>query len=149
MNIKKILFGSDDSAAEEPVDIRTALAVILMEMAGADDEFDQQEERLVLQILQETFSLDDEAAAVIADQAREAREESVDLYRFTSRINRACSREEKLQMMDMLWEVIYSDGRLDGHEDHLIHRLTTMLNLDHRDMIESKLKAAAKHRSKG
>lgn len=142
-----MLFESEDSAAEESIDIKTALAVILMEMAGADDEFAADEEELILQILQEKFSLGSDAAAALTEQARSERKESVDLYRFTSRINTVCSREEKLQMMDMLWEVIYSDGRLDGHEDYLIHRLTNMLNLDHRDMIESKLKAAANSRS--
>lgn len=147
MNLKDLIFGTAGSAAETGAspDRKTALAAVLIEMAAADNEFDPAEEELILGILQQKFSLTAEQARLLTEHAAAAREKSIDLYTFTREINTACSREEKLEMMEMLWEIVYSDGRLDGHEDSLIHRLTRMLNLDHKDMIDAKLRAAAKN----
>ena len=57
-----------------------------------------------------------------------------------------------MQVMEMFWRLIYSDDRLHAHEDHLVHKLATLLGLDHRYLIEAKLKAKeerAKQQSKG
>ena len=40
----------------------------------------------------------------------------------------------------MVWELAYTDGRLDKHEDYLVHKLAQLLRLDHRQLIEAKLK---------
>ena len=67
-------------------------------------------------------------------------EKSIDLWRFTSQINKNCSLEEKLCIIETVWQVAYSDGRLDSHEDYLIHKLSELFNISHKDLIEAKLK---------
>jgi hypothetical protein len=34
----------------------------------------------------------------------------------------------------------YTDNLLDAHEDYLVHKLARLLNLDHRELIEAKMK---------
>jgi len=40
----------------------------------------------------------------------------------------------------MVWKVIYADGKLDKHEDHLAHKLSSLLKLNHKQLIDAKLK---------
>jgi uncharacterized tellurite resistance protein B-like protein len=42
--------------------------------------------------------------------------------------------------MELVWEVIYSDGTLDKFENYIAHKLLNMLNLDHSRFIELKMK---------
>ena len=69
------------------------------------------------------------------------RKESLDLWQFTNLINQSYSREEKLKVAETLWRVIYTDGKVDQHEEYLMRKLTYLLNLEHQDMIEAKFKA--------
>jgi uncharacterized tellurite resistance protein B-like protein len=38
-----------------------------------------------------------------------------------------------------LWRLIYIDKTLHSHEDHLIKKIGTILNMEHRDIIAAKL----------
>ena len=58
-------------------------------------------------------------------------------------INSECSREQKQYLLELLWTVALSDERLERHEDSLVRKLTRMLDMNHLDFIEAKLKAQA------
>ena len=40
----------------------------------------------------------------------------------------------------MVWKIAYADGRLDKHEDYLVHKLAKLLRLTHNQLIDAKLK---------
>ena len=65
---------------------------------------------------------------------------SIDLWKFTNLINQNYSIEEKKQIIEMVWRVAYADGRLDKHEDYLVHKLAKLLRLTHKQLIDAKLK---------
>ena len=50
------------------------------------------------------------------------------------------SEQKKTQIIEMVWEIIYIDGKLDQHEDYLVHKLARLLRLSHKQLIEAKLK---------
>ena len=120
-------------------DIRVAAAALLLEMAHIDDEFGDEERGVILRILKDEYGLSDRAADEIIQTAEEERRESLDMWQFTSRINDHFSKEKKIRIVELLWEIIYADDKLDGHEDHLVHALAKMLNLSHQNLIEAKL----------
>ena len=65
--------------------------------------------------------------------------DSISVYEFSSVINESFTREEKIELMKNLWRVIYEDGKLDSHEDRLIKIIGSTLNLEHKDVIGTKL----------
>ena len=67
-------------------------------------------------------------------------EKSIDLWQFTNCINQNYPIEDKLKVIEIVWEVAYSDGRLEQHEDYLAHKLATLLRLSHKQLIDAKLK---------
>ena len=134
---------SEAPAAAQKVDLVSltlAVSILLLETARADEEFSPQERDHILSTLKVRFSLSPEEAQELIETARARREESLDLWRFTNRINQALDREEKRKVLEEVWRVIYADGTLDAHEDYLVHKLANLLNLRHSELIEAKVK---------
>lgn len=121
-----------------------ATAVILLEAAHADEQFTPDEERLVRGILQRFFHLDKESSRELVELSDRVRKQSIDLWQFTSTINREVTGEEKQRIIELLWEVVYADRRLDRYEDHLLHKLCRVLRVSHADMIRAKLRVREK-----
>lgn len=131
------------TACPDPKRILVATCALLLEIAAIDGEFSAEEQDVILSILRKDHHLGDEEAASLLQTARDQRDKSIDLWRFTSLINQNYSEEEKVRVIETVWKVIYADGRLDGHEDHLVHGMAGLLRLSHAQLIEAKLRAKA------
>ena len=132
-----------DNSPEVQNENRLALATcaLLLEMAHTDTEFSSEEQEAILKIMQKYFEISAEDAGTIIELAGQEREESLDLWQFTNLINLHFNRAEKLRVLEILWAVIYADGRVDMHEEYLMRKLSNLLNMDHSDMIQTKIKA--------
>ena len=120
--------------------IRIAACVILLEVAKSDYEFSSIERDVVEAILHEEFDIPEDALGELIEIAERERRENVDLYEFTKLIKQSLTREERNRLIEFAWEIVYADDKLDKFEDHLIHRLTTLLGLDHHELIEAKVR---------
>ena len=67
-------------------------------------------------------------------------QESPGLHGFTTLINQQWSIEERTRLVEKMWQVVYADGRLDDHEQHLMRKLQSLLHVPHRDYIAAKLR---------
>lgn len=142
---KKVFDGSKKkksplSAEEKELRLKTATCVLLLEAATADDNFSQEEQKKVLDILKARYNMSDEEVEELIEKSEREREHSTDLWYFTNQINQNMDNEEKYKLMELVWEVIYSDGTLDKFENYVARKLLTMLNLDHSTFIELKMK---------
>ena len=113
-------------------------------MAYIDGEFDDSEREGLVYCLKRDHQLPDDAVDGLIRSAREELQGSVDLWHFARRINQEYSLEKKLQLVETIWQLAYMDGRLDKHEDYLIHKLAKLLRLTHKQLIDAKLKAKNK-----
>ena len=148
LNVMKKFF-QQDAAPEDKVElkeedraerIQVATCALLLEVANSDDEFSDIERDNIIQILEKDFKLSDEYAKELMELSDKEREESIDLWHFTNLINEHYSIEEKIRIIEMVWKVIYADGKLDKYEDHLAHKLSNLLKLTHEQLIDAKLK---------
>lgn len=132
-----------DSVSQEQEEferIQIATCIILLEVAKSDDEFSSIEKTTVSAILKRKFKLSAEAAEELMEIAGRKREDSIDIWEFTHLVNKNYSREKKSKIVEAAWQIIYSDEKLDKYEDHFVHKLAKLLQLDHDDLIEAKLK---------
>ena len=120
--------------------LQVAAAAILIEIAKSDSDFADVELDVIKDILRDMFKLEEDEIMELMEMAVDERDKSSDLYRFTSIINRKFKKEEKISLMEMIWQVVYADGILDKYEDHLAHKFATLLRLDHKELITAKLK---------
>lgn len=142
---KKFFDGSSGNTGsigkeEREVKLRTATCVVLLEAATADNNFSPEEQKKVIEILQNKFQMSDTEVRELIDESKTAREDATDLWYFTNLINDNLTNEEKYDLMELVWEVIYSDGTLDKFENYVAHKLFNMLRIDHSKFIELKMK---------
>jgi len=121
-------------------DIRVATCALLVEMAGIDKRFTQAEMETILSILKEKYGLSREHADALVAEADKALDESVDLWQFARLINENYSNEEKIEIIETLWKIVYVDGKMDRYEHYLMNKLATLLRLSHEQLIDAKLK---------
>jgi uncharacterized tellurite resistance protein B-like protein len=119
--------------------LQVATAALFIEMAKADGDFSDEERQRVIHIMQNTFNLDEDCVHELIELSEKKLEESIGVYEFTSIINEHFNREEKLELLEDLWKVIYVDDKLDKYEDRLVKVIGGLLNVDHKDIINAKL----------
>lgn len=117
-----------------------ATCVVLLEAAMADDEFTPDEQQSIVAAMRRRFALSEAEAEEVMTEADAIRRDSLDLWQFTHAINESLGPEEKVAVIEEVWRVVYADGVLTGHEDHLLHKLGKLLNLNHKQLIGAKLK---------
>jgi uncharacterized tellurite resistance protein B-like protein len=121
-------------------DILVAVCALFVEMARLDETFTPTEMETILSILKEKYGLSQEhAEALIAEAERELKQ-SVDLWQFSNLINENYSNEEKVEIIETLWRIVYVDGKMDRYEHYLMKKLKNLLRLSHEQLIEAKLK---------
>jgi uncharacterized tellurite resistance protein B-like protein len=131
--------GSVDSAQYASHDVRMATCALLLEISYIDGEFSEPERERIISILKRDYGLSNSYAVSLIEASRKELQGSVDLWQFTKLINQNYTIEEKIQIIETIWHVAYADGKLDKHEDYLIHKLARLLRLTHKQLIDAKL----------
>lgn len=148
--LKRLINTNQHQAAEEisHADIQTRLRIatcaIMVEIANSDDEFTESERTRIVEILSEKFDLSDDEVHELIEIAQERIKESIDVWGFTKTINKVFTEDQKVSVLEAIWTVIYADGKLSQHEDSLVHKLSYLLGLKHKQLIDAKLKALGK-----
>jgi uncharacterized tellurite resistance protein B-like protein len=121
---------TDDPPSE--ADERTALAALLVEAAHADGTYDAEESARIARVLAARFGLSPAAAALRAE-GEAAQAAAVDLVRFTRAVKDAVAHEDRVGVIEAVWEVIYADGVREMHESALIRKLCGLLHIEDRE----------------
>jgi len=141
--IKKILKpASTPSVSQSPDDQnKLAACVILLEAAHIDNQCSDEEMEHIVATMKKDFSLGHGLVEELLELANRRREEAVDLWQFTNAINQNSNQQQKMAIMESVWQLIFADGKLDMHEDYFAHKLANLLRLSHEEMIQAKLTA--------
>lgn len=145
--LKEILLGAGDqgSPAEASFDETAfAAAALMSEAARLDGHFDGRERESVLGLLRGRFGLGrNEAEAILA--AADARiERSQQILPFTRTIKDRLSESERIELVEMLWEVIYADGDVHDYEAGLMRRIGGLIYVQDVDMGAARKRALAR-----
>ena len=114
-------FGGDD--------YRLAAAALLIHAAAIDGNISAAERDLLHAMLKQRFDLDDDATDKLVEAATEAEHEAVDLYHFTSKLNRSLDENSRLRLIEMMWQIVFADGNVTEFEDNLIWRAADLLGV--------------------
>ena len=121
-------------------DIRVATCALFVEMARIDEQFTPAEVDTIISILKEKYGLPREHADALLAEADKELTESVDLWQFARLINENYSVDEKIEIIETLWQMVFVDGKMDRYEHYLMNKLKNLLRLSHDQLINAKLK---------
>tara|TARA_B110000459_G_C16487784_1_gene437367 strand:- start:307 stop:759 length:453 start_codon:yes stop_codon:yes gene_type:complete len=114
--------------------------IFLIEVSKSDDEYDDLEKNKIIDLLEKEFSLNADQIKLLLTLADKKNNEMISLHDFTEIINNGCSYSEKKDLIKMLWDVAYADGRIDKYEDYTIRKISDLLYIKHADFIKAKLR---------
>jgi uncharacterized tellurite resistance protein B-like protein len=135
--------GAQPAAQFEDNDYRLAAAALLIHTATIDGQVSPAERARLHDVIKQRFGLGDAEADELVREATEVENEAVDLYGFTSLINRALDEEGRCRVVEMMWQVVYADGQVSEFEDNLIWRAADLLHVSRRARIGLRQRVAA------
>ena len=117
-----------------------SICIFLIEVSKSDDEYDDLEKSKIIDLLKKEFSLNDDQIKLVITLADQKNNEMISLHDFTEIVNNECSYSEKKDLIKMLWDVAYADGRIDKYEDYTIRKISDLLYIKHAEFIKAKLR---------
>ncbi len=126
----------------EDDDYRLAASALLVHTAAIDGEVSPVERDKLHAVIKRRFALDEAATNELVVEATAAEQQAVDLYHFTSLINRTLDEAGRRRVVEMMWEIVYADGRVTEFEDNLLWRAADLLGVSSRERIELRQQVA-------
>ena len=136
--LKKVFDKKIIEENEEFNTLQIAISTLMIQTAVYDGVFDEQEKSKILELIKNYFNFNENQKIQLFAVAMKANDESNDMQRFTRTLNDALSEEEKLIIIEMLWKIIISDGRIDDYENALIRKISGLLYINDREVGEIK-----------
>jgi len=119
----------------EDGDYRLAATALLVHAAGIDGDISEAERAKLHAVIQQHFELDDAATDELLTEATKAEQQSVDIYRFTSGLNRSLDEAGRARIVEMMWQIVFADGRMTEFEDNLLWRAADLLGVSQHERI--------------
>jgi uncharacterized tellurite resistance protein B-like protein len=126
-------------------DLLVAICALFLEIGRIDETFTEAEMATLLSILKERYGLSQEHADALIREADRELDNSVDYWQFADLINKNYSMEEKIDIVETLWQIVFVDGRMDKYEHYLMNKLGNLLRLTHAQLMDAKVKVLHAH----
>lgn len=138
-------FKNEEPEAGSNNRLELAFAALLVEAARIDEDYADNEVAIIDRALMKRFELTASDAAALRKQAESAQQGATDIQRFT-KVAKAMSREEKIELIEELWEIVLSDGTRDPYEETLIRQICGLIYVDDQDSGSARARVAARLR---
>jgi uncharacterized tellurite resistance protein B-like protein len=110
-----------------------AAATLLVEAACLDGDYSDEEAETINQLIRDRFSLGKAEAESLLSLALEFQDQAVELHKFTNQVKQNFSHDERIHLIEMLWEVAYADGVLHDYEANLLRRIGGLIHVSDRE----------------
>ncbi len=118
--------------------LQLATAALLIEITRADYHVEDTERLAVDLAITGMFDLSEQEARELSRLAELEVRESASLFEFTSLVDRHFTLEQKIQVVEMLWRVVFADGSKDKYEEYMVRKIADLIHVSHRDFIKAR-----------
>jgi uncharacterized tellurite resistance protein B-like protein len=126
------LFSGRPEAASTAIEPKLAVAALLVHLAAVDGTMKDEERQAVVHALTDYYGLGEDEVEKLVAEATRRDAESVDFYRFTSALA-SQPEEEKIEIVRMMWQVVFADKKNHELEDNMVWRIAELLHVSSRD----------------
>tara|TARA_E500000075_G_scaffold98102_1_gene89659 strand:- start:383 stop:883 length:501 start_codon:yes stop_codon:yes gene_type:complete len=120
------------------------LCGLMIEAANTDGKITQEELNKISHSLINVFKEDPKIVEESLNKAFENKDNSKSLYFYTSKLNKSYTDDQKIQLLEVLWEIILADNELHDFEANLIRRLAGLLYISDVECGNAKIRAGKK-----
>jgi len=120
------------------------LSGLMIEAANTDGKITQEELNKISNSLINLFEEEPKVVEESLTKAFKNKDNSRSLYYYTSKLNKSHSDEKKIQLIEVLWEIILSDNEVHDFETNLIRRLAGLLYISDVECGNAKIRAGQK-----
>ena len=104
------------------------ITALLIHAAKIDENYTEKEKEIIKKAIVELDSKDKNIDEVLI-KAEEIEKNSNQILDFTKEVKNM-SEDSKIQIIEVLWKIVYSDNNPDMYENSLMRRLSGLLYLD-------------------
>lgn len=144
LGLLKSLLGQSGGADPSAAPLRLAVATLMVEAATLDGSFDVAERHRLLDLLAKRFELAPDQAELLLAEAQTAQDRAVALEGMTRTIKNALDHDQRVEVLEMLWEVVYADGQLHDYEANLLRRLAGLVYVSDQEAGAARKRALAR-----
>lgn len=126
---------SEDGHVFTESDHRVAAAALLVHLISIDGVIEPNEQATLKDVLKRRFELSDAETDELISVAQQRDEEAVDLYHFTHQLKKDLDEQGRIEIIEMMWEIVLADGQIHEFEDNLVWRVAELLGVSSRDRI--------------
>ena len=138
---ERLLPGGVSGDSDKEHVLRLAIGALLLEMTHMDGEIWPEQRKAVETAVLDHFDLEEEEVKELLALAEAERAESTDYFQFTSLINDAYTQDEKIRLVEVLWQIAYANESLHKYEEHMVRKIADLLHVSHKAFITAKLRA--------
>ena len=113
-------------------------ACLLLSVAEADEILEKQELDTIQDILKDFFSIADNDAYKLIQEAKDKMKNATGLFVFGQHLNTVFDHTDRLDFISCVFEVAYADGDLHYLEHHTVKKIANILNVNREDILASK-----------
>ena len=110
-------------------DARLAMTALLVRLARADNEYAAAEIHRITQVIMSRYELAEPEAIALRETAETLEQEAPDTVRFTRAIKDRVAYEDRIAVVEALWQVALADGNRDAEEDALLRLVVSLLGV--------------------
>ena len=121
---------------------RLAATALMIHVISLDGEPSAIEKDKLHSLIETRFGLDPGTADRLIAAATLVEGEAVDLYHFTSVIMRAVDETGRARIVEMMWELVFADGKVSEFEENVVWRAADLLGVSSQERIELKRRSA-------
>jgi len=134
--ISNLVEDASERSRLEQKDRLTAITALLIRVATVHHEISEARRAKLHAILRSCYALDDIAATQLMFDADAIARTAIDLYRFTRPLNEVLDDEGRRRIVQMMWEIVYADRRVNEFEENIIWRAADLLGVSSRQRVE-------------
>lgn len=131
-------FKKKDVKKDPPKNLKLISLCLVYEVANADNDIDIREKKLFLEKITESIDLKVINEKEIFDVIKQESEQRVSFYEIIQDLNSNLDKDEKIDVLKMMWEIAYADNHLDVDEEKIIKRSAEMLGIKPSIVLQTK-----------
>ena len=125
---KKIEKGKEEKIGNKNI----LIAALLIHAAKIDENYTEIEKEIIKKVIMQLNGINLDESEKLLKIAEKKEEESNQIIGFTSEIKKY-SMEFRLKIIEIIWKIVYSDGKNDSYESSLIRRICGLLYVSDKD----------------